>query len=338
MNIEELWASAPVKPLSENDRVVVLSDWHMGDGGPNDDFKKNAAVVLEALTGYYEPRGWTLVLNGDIEEWLRARPDALRRAWTPVFEAVERFQKAGRLVRLVGNHELLPGQSGPLFDGEALKFDYGGRTLFVFHGHQAGTVNSGRFNRLIGWSLRVFANTLRIGSPSIAHDNDKKIKLEKAVYEFSRARGAITFIGHTHRPLFESLSRKEASTYHLERLCRRYARASGPKREAIRQALERYRARGIPTPGDLHLTDLVYNSLVVPCLFNSGCAVGKRGFTALEIKAGKLALTFWSDQQRSQRWKGEYKPATVLPQAQRFVLRRERLDYLFSRIELLREF
>lgn len=341
MTLPELWDSAPARALSDSDKIAILSDWHMGDGGPNDDFRKNAAVMLAALEDYYEPRGWTLVLNGDIEEWLRARPEAIRQAWAPVFTVLERLRSAGRLIRLVGNHEIRRefeafSSQDRTFDGEALKLNYDGRMVFLFHGHQAGTVNSGRFNRLIGWSLRVFANTLRIGNPSIAHDNDKKIKLEKAVYEFSRSHGALTIIGHTHRPLFESLSRQEASSYHLERLCRKWARATGERKEVIREAVERYRRRSTLRPGELHLTDVVYDNLVVPCLFNSGCAVGKRGFTALEIKKGRLALSFWSDEARSRRWKGEYKPSTILPSALRFVLRRERLDYLFSRIELLR--
>jgi UDP-2,3-diacylglucosamine pyrophosphatase LpxH len=341
MSLEALWDAAPVRPLTDDSKVAILSDWHMGDGGPNDDFRKNAAVMLEALEGYYEPRGWTLVLNGDIEEYLRARPEAIRRAWAPVFACLDRFRAAGRLVRLVGNHEIRAGleafvEAHRPFDGESVKFDYQGHTLFLFHGHQAGTMNSGRFNRFIGWSLRVFANTLRIGNPSISNDNAKKIRLEKTVYEFSRARGALSIIGHTHRPLFESLSRQEASAYHLERLCRRWAKATGDRRQAILDAVGRYRHRGSDQPGDLHLTDLVYGDVVVPCLFNSGCAVGKRGFTALEIKKGKMALTFWSDAARSARLKGEYKPSTVLAGAQRFVLRRERLDYLFSRIELLK--
>jgi len=347
VSLDRLWDEAPVRPLGPEEKIAILSDWHLGDGGPNDDFKKNAAVMLEALEGYYEPRGWTLILNGDIEEWLRADPAAIRRAWAPVFACLDRFRAAGRLVRLIGNHEIGPGldrwarRLAP-FDGEALKLEWEGRILFLFHGHQAGAVNSGRFNGLIGWSLRVFANTLRIGNPSVSNDNRKKIKLEKTVYDFSQGRRALSIIGHTHRPLFESLSRREASAYHLERLCRRWAKvADAPgaedRRRALQAAVERYRHRGPEKTGELHLTDLVYGDVVIPCLFNSGCAVGKRGFTALEIKAGKMALSFWSDEERSRRWKGEYRAKTTLPGALRFVLRREKLDYLFSRIELLSE-
>ncbi len=341
MTLEELWAAAPVRPIGYDDKIAILSDWHMGDGGPNDDFKKNAAAMLAALRDFYEPGGWTLILNGDIEEYLRARPEAIRRAWAPVFAVLDRLRKKNRLIRLVGNHEIRDGLDTFLsvyrpFDGESLKLDWNGQTVFLFHGHQAGTVNSGKFNKLIGWSLRVFANTLRIGNNSIAHDNTKKIKLEKTVYEFSRSQGALTIIGHTHRPLFESLSKRESLAYHIERLCRRWAKAEGPRRAVIRAAVDRYRNAEHEPGGELHLTDLVYGDIVVPCLFNSGCAVGKRGFTALEIRKGKMALVFWSDPARSQQWEGEYKPATALKEAWRFILRKEKLDYLFSRVELLR--
>ena len=340
MTLDELWNAAPVRRLDENDKIAILSDWHMGDGGPNDDFKKNADAVLAAVRDFYEPHGWTLLLNGDIEEYLRAKPEAIRKAWAPVFAVLDRLNKKGRLIRLVGNHEIREGLDTFLsvyrpFDGESLKLDWGGKILFLFHGHQAGTVNSGRYNGLIGWSLRVFANTLRIKNASIAHDNGKKIKLEKTVYDFSRRHGALSIIGHTHRPLFESLSKQESRAYHLERLCRRWAKAEGSRKEAIRAAVERYRHAHEPD-GELHLSDLIYGDVLVPCLFNSGCAVGKRGFTALELRKGRLALVFWSDPQRSQRWLAEYKPATTLPEAWRFILRKERLDYLFSRVELLR--
>jgi len=341
MTLDELWDAAPVRPLGPDDKVAILSDWHMGDGGANDDFKKNADALLAALKDFYEPRGWTLVLNGDIEEYLRARPEAIRRAWAPVFAVLDRLRRKGRLIRLVGNHEIRAGLDEFLsahqpFDGESLKLDWGGKTLFLFHGHQAGTVNSGKFNGLIGWALRVFANTLRIGNGSVSHDNGKKIRLEKNVYEFSRQKGALSVIGHTHRPLFESLSKQESRAYHLERLCRRWAKAEGAKRDSIRAAVERYRRDDHEPGGELHLSDLVYGDILVPCLFNSGCAVGKRGFTALEIRKGKLALVFWSDPLRSQRWQAEYKAATALPDAWRFILRKEKLDYLFSRVELLR--
>jgi hypothetical protein len=97
----------------------------------------------------------------------------------------------------------------------------------------------------------------------------------------------------------------------------------------------------------------------VPCLFNSGCAVGKRGFTALEIEDERIALVHWFDRRRSDRHlrrapgpTGVFGVSDVgleetpdrspLPPEQlgdsdffRLVLNRDSLDYIFTRIRLL---
>ncbi len=49
MSLEALWDAALVRPLTDTDKVAILSDWHMGNGGPNDDFKKNAASSSRPL-------------------------------------------------------------------------------------------------------------------------------------------------------------------------------------------------------------------------------------------------------------------------------------------------
>jgi len=342
--LERLWQRSPRRAVSPRERIVILSDLHMGDGGRNDDFRHNSQLFIDALEHYYWPRGYTLVLNGDIEELLRVPRDAILTAWTEVYVLFERFRTAGRLVWLKGNHEILPSRAGDPhyedhFDGEGLVLETAEGPLFVFHGHQAGTANSGKFNSLIGWSLRFFANTLGIPNRTIAHDSVQKFKLEQAVHDFSRRRGLVSVIGHTHRPLFESLSKEESAGIRLERLCRDYAAAEPNRREKIRRTVSRLLAdRGRrPTPR-MGLTHLVYGDQPVPCVFNAGCAVGKRGFTTLELRGGKIALVFWSSPELS--WRpgayNEFRPARCFGEGSyRTILRRESLAYVFSRIELL---
>ena len=48
-----------------------MSDLHLGDGGPRDDFRPNAELVHDVLRDYYLEAGYSLVLNGDIEELQR---------------------------------------------------------------------------------------------------------------------------------------------------------------------------------------------------------------------------------------------------------------------------
>lgn len=327
--------------MGPGEKIVVLSDLHMGSGGRNDDFRHNGSLCLDALEQFYFAKGFTLILNGDVEELLRNAKADIEAAWKPLYRLFERFRAEGRLVWLQGNHEILPGEQGQgrpgWFDGESLLLDLPQGRIFVFHGHQAGVANSGRYNGLIGWSLKLFANSLGIGNRTIAHDSVKKFKLEKAVHEFSRTEGLVSIIGHTHRPLFESLSKKQSQAVRLERMCRDYTKADEARRLRIRTAVTDLRQdlQGPPAGGSL--ATAVYGEHPVPCVFNSGCAVGKRGFTTLEIKNGKIALVFWSSPERSKLpvIYNEHRASRAFGGAYRTILRREALDYVFSRIELL---
>jgi hypothetical protein len=84
-----------------------------------------------------------------------------------------------------------------------------------------------------------------------------------------------------------------------------------------------------------------YNTnLVVPCVFNSGCAVGKRGMTAIEITDAGIPPVHWFDQTRSTK---HFRVVGSKPERlrgsdyYRTVLRRDCLDYIFNRITLLSE-
>jgi len=83
----------------------------------------------------------------------------------------------------------------------------------------------------------------------------------------------------------------------------------------------------------------LYNShLLVPCTFNSGSVIGKRGMTCIEIEDGRIALVHWFDEGRSRRYLEhvDYRTA-ALPGTpyHRVVIKSESLDYIFTRIQLL---
>ena len=107
--LQHLFDSAPRVALSPSDRVVIFSDFHLGDGGPRDDFRTNASLVRKVLRSHYLESGHTLVLNGDIEELQRFRLPAIRAAWKEMFDLFEEFRRARGLYKLIGNHdEALP--------------------------------------------------------------------------------------------------------------------------------------------------------------------------------------------------------------------------------------
>jgi len=343
LKLDRLYTESPRRKATSGERFVVMSDLHLGRGDSNDDFLRNSKLCLDALEHFYLARDYTLILNGDIEELLRVPRESVVAYWTSFYELLSRFRARGNLIWLIGNHEIVPGRKNDPFytshlDGESMVLEIGGRELFIFHGHQAGVANSGRFNKAIAWSLKLFANTLGIGNKSVAHHSVKKFKLEKAAYEFSRRRGLLSIMGHTHRPLFESRSKQESLNLEIDRLCRAYSRVDEGRRASIRRTVRNLKQQYLSYSHKGHPVSNVYGDILVPCLFNSGCAVGKRGFTALEIKNGHLGLIFWTSPERSPSTNdyNAYKPSRRFGNlAYRTILRRESLDYIYARIELL---
>ena len=342
--LQGLLEEAPGIPLRSSDRVVILSDLHLGDGGTRDDFRHNSGLVHHALRDYYLDRGFSLVLNGDIEELQRFRYHAIRDTWAGFLSLFSQFRRHTALYRILGNHdESLPAAAeeseGPFL--RAVRFLVDGGTLFVFHGHQA-TIFFERFNGVSGFFLRHVANRLRIPNVPVMYESRKKYLTEHRVYAFSSTRKVVSIIGHTHRPLFESLSKIDTLRFRIEQLCRDHSLASPQAREIIETAISSCRAeleRLWEKDRQNGLRSSLYSEqLSIPCLFNSGCAIGKRGFTAVEIGGGRIALVHWFDRLRGERHMSEDgRSAERLGTTSyyRAVLKEDRLQYVFTRIRLL---
>ncbi|MBN1836093.1 MAG: metallophosphoesterase family protein [Spirochaetales bacterium] len=356
-SLRRLEGAAPQRPLGRGERVLIVSDLHLGNGGSRDDFRRNASLFEAALRRYYLPEGFLLVLNGDIEELQRFPLPEVRRAWRGMFELFGEFRRGAGLYKIYGNHDFAlslredPFPAERLLEGLRLTRD--GQSLFVFHGHQASLFQE-RFMSLSGLALRYVATPLGFRSYSTSHDSRKKFRVERRVYTFAAAAKTVALIGHTHRPLFESLSKIDVLRFRIEGLCREYAEARPRKREGLEEEIRRSKAeleRLYEVKGEMPHTPSLYNSrFLVPCLFNSGCAVGKRGFTALEMRGGDIALVHWFDRRRSDRHlqpgagvdsTGDPGDSEENPQQLgdsdyfRVVLNRDSLDYVFTRIRLL---
>lgn len=298
-SLQRLFDSSPTFALKESDRVLILSDLHLGDGGSRDDFRSNGELLREVLARFYLPRGYTLVLNGDIEELQRFALPRIRGRWAELYELFGRFASGPGLHRIVGNHDEALWRFGKSLDGQPLRagirLGFGADTMFVFHGHQA-TIFFERFNDLSGFFLRHVAHRLHIRSVAVRPESGRRLRTEHRVYAFSTARGIASVIGHTHRALFESVSR-------------------GTLAPAGRN--------GGSTAGQVPPS---------PCLFNSGCAVGSQGLTAIEIKDGHITLVRWFDARRGdlRRTSGHLGVGPFC----RSVLKRNGLDRVFSRIRM----
>ena len=343
MSLYTTYEQAAVLRVRNRDRLVILSDLHVGNGGRGDDFRKNASLFFEILRRHYLPQGYSLILNGDIEELHRFSLQEIERGWPELYALYDAFDREGRLHKIIGNHDMvLPlYREYPYHDRllQALKIRYRDDTLFVFHGHQASGFQT-RFNVLVGLSLRYVARPLGIKSYSVSQNRLRQYRMERRVYAFSNANRIASVVGHTHRPLFESLSKVDYLRFKIEQLCREYTTSRARQRGKLSVDIQRYKAeleRIGEKKGDNRSRRSIYNSrLLVPCLFNSGCGIGKRGITAIELADGEIALVHWFDSTRSRRHFDEQDPQRLEgTDYHRAVLNQDTLGYIFTRIRLL---
>lgn len=189
--------------------------------------------------------------------------------------------------------------------------------------------------------LRYIAKPVGIRNFSIAYNSRRRFAIEKSIYEFSNNAKIVSVIGHTHRPLFESLSKVDYLNYRIEDLCRSYPAADGMERRAIEEKIEALKEEldSCHKQGKkIGLRSGLYNTLTIPSVFNSGCAIGKRGITALEIEGSFIRLVYWFNGKQSRKFISDRdnSPKELGNTGfYRIVLNEDHLDYVFSRLRLL---
>ena len=333
-----------VLDISGGGKVLIISDLHMGTG-TRDDLYHNGEMLTCVLEEYYFKKGWILVLNGDIEELQKYSIDYIREKWAGLYRVFNLFERENRLFKIVGNHDeqLLLKKHGSYHYNlyTAIKINTGIVSAFVFHGHQLSEIYA-RLNRQLGLLIRYILKPFGIRNITSARSPYKRFNIEKKAYAFSLKNNCLSIIGHTHRPLFESLGRFDYIKFELERLCRDYPASVGEERSrieneviALRKELGKLKRK---ERRDVFNQSLYGDELPVPCLFNSGCTLGKKGMNAIEITQEDIALVYWFTEGKSKKFvtRGGYETEGIPGKPYyRAVLNHNRLDYIFAKIKLL---
>jgi predicted phosphodiesterase len=328
--------------ISGGGKALIISDLHMGTGR-RDDLAENGGLVTRVLEDYYLAGGWNLVLNGDIEELQRYSLDRIYERWASLFSVFDRFASENRLYKIIGNHdeELLFRKSYPYPLYSVITIETGVIPAYVYHGHQSSQIYH-KYNKILGAGIRYVLKPFGIKNISSGRSPYRRFFVEKKAYDFSLRNHCLSIIGHTHRPLFESLGRFDYIKFEIERMCRDYPASSAEDRErietevyALRRELGKLRRK---ERRDVLRTSLYGDELPVPCLFNSGCAIGKKGFNAIELTHEDIALVYWFAEGRGRKFvsRGGYKIEKLAGTPyRRSVLNQDRLDYILARIKLL---
>jgi len=330
--------------ISKGGKILIISDLHMGKGS-NDDLSYNGEMLTCILEEYYYKKGWYLVLNGDIEELQKFSLEDIRKKWAGLYRVFNLFADENKLFKIYGNHDdkLLFQQdsSYPYNIHPFIKIETGTINAYVYHGHQLSGVYS-KFNSFLGLMIRYILKPIGIKNLSDARSPYKRFKIEKKAYAFSLKNHCLSIIGHTHRPLFESLGRFDYIKFEIEKICREYPASLGEDRSrieneviALRKELSKLKRK---ERRDVLRQSLYGDELPVPCLFNSGCTLGKKGLNAIEITNEDISLIYWFTEGKSKKFitRGGYDIEKLSGKPyNRAVLNQNRLDYIFARIKLL---
>jgi UDP-2,3-diacylglucosamine pyrophosphatase LpxH len=300
-----------------SDKLVILSDLHRGARNRADDFRASERAYNAALAYYYR-MGYTLVSLGDMEELWEERPAAVLRAYERSLDLEAAFHRAGRLIRIWGNHDdqwRYPDEAGSylgeLFGGEPLhvydslllevvKGEAMLGTLFLLHGHQ-GTLDSDRFGSLSRvFVRRIWRPVQRLTNWSFntpAEDWQLRQGHNLALYNWSRRQEKLVLVaGHTHRPVFKSRTH-EAKLQDLLDAEEEKLALDGDDPDVLQRVselaaeLEWVRAQQRDRPQVAAPVELEK-----PCYFNTGCCCYSDGdITGLEIAGDKITLVRWPD-------------------------------------------
>lgn len=215
-------------PFSKQDKIIILSDCHRGDGSFADDFANNRNVYFHALKQYYN-EGFQYIELGDGDElWENMFFKDLFEANKNVYLLLQKFYLDNKLHMIYGNHDMvyqnentikknfseyfdtIEGIKKPLMphlkyhEGIVLVNSETQQELFLTHGHQADFMNyvAWKFSRLL---VRVLWRPLQVWGikdpTSPAKNYLEQIKVEKRVKEWIvNNNNKMTVIGHTHRP------------------------------------------------------------------------------------------------------------------------------------------
>lgn len=292
----------PVIPFEASGRFIIFSDQHKGARNGADDFAGCEEAYLTALA-FYRQEGFHLIGLGDCEELWENSWLAVNKHHKPSFAAEKQFIDAQAFTKVVGNHDLLwkndplaslflkevYGTAVPVYDGVVLKTVVGKKVIRILctHGHQGDEMSDGSwfskfFVARIWAPLQAF---VRINPNTPAYDNGLKTLHNTLMQQWSAAQKSLLLItGHTHQPVFESLT-------HLERLYRRLLFARRASDQTLCTELEQqiaFRKQEYKTVSEDYLS-------LQPSYFNTGCCCFADGdLTGIEIADGALRLIKWS--------------------------------------------
>jgi predicted phosphodiesterase len=285
---------------AHQDKFIILSDQHKGARDGADVFalaEKNYMVALN----YYHKNHFFYINLGDSEELWENLLITVKRHNKATFEMEKKFLKRKAFIKIFGNHDLywdndplatfnlkkIYGQALPIYEGVVLKTTVNKKSLEIYmtHGHQGDLQSDG--NWFSKWFVSdiwgPFQAYLRINPNTPANNDQLKTAHNRMMYEWSSKRKNMLLItGHTHQPVFKSVT-------HLEKLYEELEAAKKTKSKSKIDELQK-QIKSRENKGD-RMPD--FNGYL-DTYFNSGCCCFDDGdITGIELADGYIRLIKW---------------------------------------------
>ncbi|MBA7618892.1 hypothetical protein ES703_26224 [subsurface metagenome] len=295
---------------NSNTKYVLFSDLHMGDGKKADCFAHNEETVRFALK-YYKENDYSLIFLGDVEDlWIFDLDRIKNRYDEKIYSLIRSFEDK-KVYRIFGNHDSEWNRpSDPLLKNaeilhkspEAIKL---GDDIFLFHGHQGDYMcdKVAWFSKF--WVQKVWPPLIPIARTYFNYENRSATKSqipknrEKLFYNWAKKKKVILICGHTHNAIFASRSyywwlkeqieikekklEKIQSTEDKVRINKLSKRIDKLKSELLDEEKKGRKYYRITAKGKEPL----------PCYFNTGCGLFRKGITNIEIEGDKIRLIKW---------------------------------------------
>ncbi len=282
--------------------VIIFSDQHKGARDGSDDFRMAEENFIHALE-YYNQHNYYYINLGDSEELWENNILSVIKYNASVFEKEKQFADRNAFYKIYGNHDLfwdndpfssfylkkMYGQKVDIYSGIVLRIKLPERNIDIFctHGHQGDAQSDGNaFSKwFVSYIWGPLQSFLRINTNTPATSDDRKSVHNEFMYEWSARQNNIVLItGHTHQPVFNSLT-------HLERLYlhREEAEIKGDAEtiKKIEQEIPRRKR-------EYDRVNIQFRKMK-PAYFNSGCCCYLDGnITGIEISDGYIRLIKWS--------------------------------------------
>ncbi|WP_316821094.1 metallophosphoesterase [Pedobacter gandavensis] len=281
-------------------RLIIFSDQHKGNRNSGDDFALSEKNYLAALQ-YYNDEEFLFCSLGDSEEFWKYPVLSVLKHNKATFALEAKFLKRNAFFKIFGNHDLywdndplaayqlerVYGEKLKVYEGIILRIPVENKTLSVFltHGHQGDLQSDG--NWFSKWFVSnvwaPFQAYLRINPNTPAFDNQLKSTHNEMMYNWTALQTGMALItGHTHQPVFNSLT-------HLERT---YIRLEEARKNGNTEVIQKLEAELIAgkISGDTS-PRLAYSKNTY---FNTGCCCFNDGdITGIEIENGTIRLIKW---------------------------------------------